>query len=239
MSNPTKMSMSNQYDKNQTNTGGRNEPSETKHNGKMQSKRLLAKPEEWKLHENKPALFLDRDGVIIKERHYLCEPDKVELHKGAARLIKAHKNKKQAIFVITNQSGIGRGLFGWKDYELVTDRLIELLGIEAAPTAIYANGYRPNQGYEKWRKPNQGMLLEACKDFKIDLTQSILIGDRLSDLIAGIKAGLKEVIHVATGHGQSERSMVLEFIKNKYGESHTTSIRLIDDLNQLEEGIDR
>ena len=238
MSNPTKMSMSNQLDKNQTNTGGRKEPSESDYNGKMQSKRVLAEPEERKSHENKPALFLDRDGVIIKERHYLYEPNEVELHKGAARLIKAHKKQQQAVFIVTNQSGIGRGLFEWKDYELVTDRLIELLGIEAAPTAIYANGYGPNQGYEKWRKPNQGMLLEAYKDFKIDLAQSILVGDRLSDLMAGIKAGLKEVIHVGTGHGRNERNMVLEYIKKEHVKFSTTSIRLVDHLDQIEEGID-
>ena len=238
MSNPTTISMSNQFDNKQTKSGGGKEPSESTCNAEMQSKRVLAAPKERKLYENKPALFLDRDGVIIKERHYLSEPNEVELHKGAARLIKAHNKKQQAVFIITNQSGIGRGFFEWKDYDLVTDRVIELLGTESAPTAIYANGYGPSQGYEKWRKPNQGMLIEAYKDFNIDLAQSILIGDRLSDLMAGIKAGLKEVIHVGTGHGRSERKMVIEFIKKEHEKSSSTNIRLIDDLDQLQEGID-
>ena len=155
-----------------------------------------------------PSLFLDRDGVLIEDKHYLSNPADVQLCAGATKLLEQAKNNQWPVVVITNQSGIARGLFDWNAYESVTQRLLELLGPETLISAIYANGHRPNAPSSSWRKPSPGMLLAAVKDLNIDLSRSILVGDRLTDLHAGASAGLPLLIHLLTGHGKEERAAV-------------------------------
>ena len=160
-----------------------------------------------------PTLFLDRDGVLIEDKHYLCNPDDVKLCHGAKKLLEQAKNNRWPVVIITNQSGIARGFFDWPAYELVTARLLQLLGSETLISAIYANGHGPNAPLKSWRKPSPGMLLTAAKDLNIDLSRSILVGDRLTDLQAGESAGLPFLIHVLTGHGKEERAAVESWAK--------------------------
>ena len=155
-----------------------------------------------------PALFLDRDGVLIEDKHYICNRNDVKLCHGAKKLLEQSKNNHWPVVVVTNQSGISRGLFDWSAYERVTQRLLQLLGTETLISAIYANGHGPNANLNSWRKPSPGMLLAAAKDLNIDLSRSILVGDRLTDLQAGESAGLPFLIHVLTGHGKKERAAV-------------------------------
>ena len=153
----------------------------------------------------RPALFLDRDGVLIEDFHHLSNPNQVALLPGARELL-CHANATGwPVVLITNQSGIARGLFDWDDYELVTDRLLELLGPDAPLAAIYANGHGPDAPANSWRKPSPAMLLAAGQELNLDLNGSLLIGDRLSDLQAGAAAGLAWLGHVLSGHGQHER----------------------------------
>lgn len=156
----------------------------------------------------RPALFLDRDGVLIEDKHYLCNPDDVQLCAGVTKLLEQAKNNQWPVVIITNQSGIARGFFDWVAYKRVTERLLQLLGPEAPISAIYANGYGPNAPVNSWRKPSPGMLLAAAKDLNIDLSRSVLVGDRLTDLQAGVSVGLSLLIHVLTGHGKEERAAV-------------------------------
>ena len=116
----------------------------------------------------KPALFLDRDGVLIEDKHHLCNPDDVQLCAGAKKLLEQAKNNHWPVVVVTNQSGIARGLFDWNDYESVTQRLLQILGTETLISAIYANGHGPNAPLSSWRKPSPGMLLAAAKDLNIE-----------------------------------------------------------------------
>jgi D-glycero-D-manno-heptose 1,7-bisphosphate phosphatase len=170
----------------------------------LERRRLLARP----CPAPTPALFLDRDGVLIEDKNHLCDPQEVVLCYGAKTLLKNAKQRHWPVVVITNQSGIARGYFDWKAYEQVTDRVLELLGTEAPLAAIYANGHGPDGAPSSWRKPSPAMLQAASSDLQIDLTRSLLIGDRLSDLQAGSRAGLAWLGHVQTGHGQRERSAV-------------------------------
>ena len=155
-----------------------------------------------------PALFLDRDGVLIEDRHYLCDPNEVSLCPGSKELVTAAIKRNWAVVVITNQSGIARGYFDWSDYERVNDRMLTLLGTSAPLSGIYANGHGPNAPAGSWRKPNPAMLLNASQELNLDLKKSVLVGDRLSDLEAGLRAGLRNLIHVLTGHGKSERPLI-------------------------------
>lgn len=159
----------------------------------------------------RPALFLDRDGVLIEDRHHISDPGEVVLCLGAKQLIDHASRLGWPVIIVTNQSGIQRGLFNWNAYELVTDQLIRLLGPKLAIAAIYANGYGPGASPATWRKPSPAMLLAAAADLNLDLQRSILIGDRLSDLKAGAAAGLHLVAHVLTGHGRHERLEVRQW----------------------------
>jgi len=151
---------------------------------------------------------LDRDGVLIEDKHYLSRPEEVQLCPGARALLEIAFAREWPVVVITNQSGIARGYFDWEAYEKVTERLLELLGPAAPLAAIYANGQGPDAAPTSWRKPSPAMLQAAAADLQLDLTRSLLIGDRLSDLEAGDRAGLTWMIHVQTGYGQRERPAV-------------------------------
>ena len=167
----------------------------------LQRRRILIDP----FASPRPALFLDRDGVLIEDRHYISDPNDVVLCLGAKQLLERASWLGWPVVIITNQSGIQRGLFDWKAYELVTDQLIRMLSSPRAIAGIYANGYGPAASPTSWRKPSPAMLLAAASDLNIDLSRSILIGDRLSDLKAGASAGLNLLVHVLTGHGCHER----------------------------------
>lgn len=159
-----------------------------------------------------PALFLDRDGVLIVDNHYLSDPQKVEILPGADELLKLASARGWAVVIITNQSGISRGFFDWNAYEAVTESMLMKFNACAAIKGIYANGYGPCEGSRSWRKPNPGMIWQAASDLNIDLQNSILVGDRLSDICAGLNAGIPTLVHVQTGHGAEERSSVKEYI---------------------------
>ena len=174
----------------------------------------------------RPALFLDRDGALIEDKHYLCNPDDVQLCVGAKNLLEQAKNNRWPVVLITNQSGIVRGFFGWAAYESVTKRLLQLLGPETLISAIYANGHGPNAPLSSWRKPSPRMLLAAAKDLNIDLSRSILVGDRLTDLQAGASAGLPFLIHVLTGHGKEERAAVESWAKQNQLLANSPSFKL-------------
>ena len=171
-----------------------------------------------------PALFLDRDGVLIEDKHYLSDPDQVVLCPGVKALLKEAKTQKYPVVVITNQSGIARRHFDWQAYQRVTDRLLQLLDSFDSLAAIYANGYGPDAPVDSWRKPSPAMLRAAASDLNLDLSRSLLIGDRLSDLKAGARAGLAWLGHVHTGHGAKERPAVKHWISQR---------KLITSNNQL------
>ena len=156
----------------------------------------------------KGALFLDRDGVIIEDCHYIKSASEVRLEAGARHLIEQASQNNVPVVIVTNQSGIGRGLLTWNDCTNVNKRMLELLGSEKYVAAIYANAHCDQTQKDSWRKPGPGMILEAARDLNIDLNRSVIIGDRESDMLAGINAGIKYLFHVLTGHGMNEKKNV-------------------------------
>jgi D-glycero-D-manno-heptose 1,7-bisphosphate phosphatase len=154
-----------------------------------------------------PAMFLDRDGVLIFEKHYLGDPEQVEIYPGVAEKLESLRRLWVPIVVVTNQSGIGQGFYDWLDYELVHERMIELLKLDKPFTGTYANSHLPSDSEASWRKPNPGMFLQAAADLNIRLEDSVMVGDKCIDLAAAARAGVKNLVHVRTGHGDAERSM--------------------------------
>ena len=195
----------------------------------LERRRLMRSP----CSKPKPALFLDRDGVLIEDKHHLSNPDNVLLCPGAKTLLKNAFQQGLPVVMITNQSGIARGYFNWQDYERVTDRLLELLGSTAPLAGIYANGHGPNAPLTSWRKPSPEMLLTAAKDLNIDLSRSLLIGDRLSDLRAGASAGLPWLGHVLTGHGEKERHAIKHWFSQRDLITSTSPFFKLEYLNTL------
>lgn len=171
-----------------------------------------------------PCLFLDRDGVIIKDCNYISKPSDVILEKGAYELIKSAVNAGWKIAIITNQSGIYRGYFSWEDYDLVTKKMIDLLEFPNPITAIYACGSNPKNKVSEYRKPSPKMIIELANEIKIDLKKSYLIGDRLTDLMAGCQSNLKGLFHVKTGHGGKEREKIRKIFTH-HGKFHYKSFK--------------
>ena len=165
------------------------------------------RPGRHKASGRRGALFLDRDGVIVEDIHYLHRPEDVRLIDGAAKIIAEANRRAVPVILVTNQAGIARGHFGWDDFIQVQERIIEELD-GAFLNAVFAcphhtDGKPPLDSPDHpWRKPNPGMLLEAAQRLPIDLGTSWLIGDRAGDIQAARDAGLAGGIHVLSGHGK-------------------------------------
>lgn len=160
----------------------------------------------------RPALFLDRDGVIVEEVHYLHKIKDVVLIDGAAQLIAKANRNNIPVVIVTNQSGLAREMFTWQEFNQVQERMLSLLHQKSGAfiDAVYACPYHKSgisvyhHPAHEARKPNPGMILRALKSLPIDASQSWIIGDKASDLGAGKNAGLLGGLHVLTGHGTDE-----------------------------------
>src|SRR6266566_3663937 len=160
----------------------------------------------------RPALFLDRDGAVVEDTGYLRRVDDIVLIPGAAQVIAAANQHSVVVIMVTNQSGIGRGHYGWSEFKSVQDAIITSLAAEGARIdAVYACAHHPQaQGDlahpdHPARKPNPGMLLQATAALALDLKSSWLIGDKADDIEAAKRAGIAGALQVATGHGNVER----------------------------------
>jgi D-glycero-D-manno-heptose 1,7-bisphosphate phosphatase len=166
----------------------------------------------------RPALFLDRDGVIVEETGYLRRVEDIALIPGAAAAIANANARGVPVVIVTNQAGIGRGMFGWDVFRTVQQTINQRLAREDAHIdAVYAAPHH-SEGVGEFahpnhpaRKPNPGMLLRAAAALDIDLAASWLAGDKLSDMEAAKNAGLAGGLHVLTGHGRSERDRILQW----------------------------
>jgi D-glycero-D-manno-heptose 1,7-bisphosphate phosphatase len=154
-----------------------------------------------------PVLFLDRDGVVIEDRHYLADPADVVLVPGAAAAIRAARAAGYAVVGVSNQSGIGRGRFGEADFARVMVRLDGLLAAEgAAFDAFYYCPHGPQDGC-RCRKPRPGLLEEAADRLPWQAQTSWLVGDKASDIRLARDADLGAVL-VRTGYGGGEEAEV-------------------------------
>lgn len=180
-----------------------------------------------------PGLFLDRDGVVIDDMHYISRPEDVRLSPGAKEVFDKAMAYDIPIIIVTNQSGISRGITTWDSYHRVTYRMLELLNYPTSLKAIYANSHGPQIISSYWRKPNPGMILRAAQDYALKLENSVIIGDRTSDIEAAYRSGIRNFIHVKTGHGVSQREDVVKWYYNakaNLAEARGPSLKLIESL---------
>lgn len=147
-----------------------------------------------------PAVFLDRDGTLMEEVHYCRDASLVSVFEGVQEGLLTLKTAGFRTVLVTNQSGIARGIIAPHEYALVHERLLELLG-EGCLDASYMCPDAPDVPSER-RKPAPGMLLEAARDLNLDLTRSWMIGDKDIDVLCAVNAGVPGIL-VRTGHGAS------------------------------------
>lgn len=154
----------------------------------------------------RPAVFLDRDGTLVVERYYLADPDRVELVPGAAAALRALAAAGYALVVVTNQSGIARGLYGEAEYRAVQRRIEELLEREDVRLdAVYHCPHHPDYtGPCECRKPETGLFRRAARELGLDLGRSICVGDRLKDVLPARELGCAAGILVRTGYGEEQ-----------------------------------
>ena len=151
---------------------------------------------------SKRALFLDRDGTIIVDVGYPSDPAQVILLEGVADALRGAKELGYELIVVSNQSGIGRGLLRAEDVDRVQQHVADLLAEQgAALDAFYYCPHAPDAGCS-CRKPSPEMLQSAARDRALDLSRSIMVGDKESDVQAGRAAGCRTVFYgsVAVAH---------------------------------------
>lgn len=148
----------------------------------------------------RPALFLDRDGVINVDHGYVFTPEKFDFIEGIFELVAHANNSGYLVVVVTNQAGIGRGYYTEDDFHALTDWMCSKFAEHNARIdAVYFCPYHPDHGvgvYRQesvFRKPGPGMLLKAAEDLCIDLANSLMVGDKDSDVKAAEAAGVGSI----------------------------------------------
>lgn len=187
-----------------------------------------------KIGDLRPAVFLDRDGVLIEERSYIKNPDDVALIEGSVRALKPFVLDGYFIIIVSNQSGIGRGLVQWDDVFAVQQRLRDLwhnddlswdMALICPHHPVHGQGEYLQDN--DWRKPHTGMFEFAARTLPVDLEKSIMVGDKLTDLQAAHDAGIRNLVHVLSGHGTAERAKIAQWEHS----GRVTSVSSIADLS--------
>lgn len=142
------------------------------------------------------ALFLDRDGVINKDYGYVIKVDQVDFIEGIFEVCRHARQLGYLIFVVTNQAGIARGYYTEQEFTKLTEWMCGVFQARNAPIEkVYYSPFHPD-GINVYkldshlRKPAPGMILQAAKEYEIDLSNSVLIGDKETDIAAGLTAGV-------------------------------------------------
>lgn len=147
----------------------------------------------------RPAVFLDRDGTLIREVNFCADPAHVQAIPGAGEALQRLAEAGFALVIITNQSGIGRGYFTREDFGRVQDEVLWQLK-PAVIDATYFDDSHPDRPSPR-RKPSPAMVGEAARDLGLDLARSWMVGDRAADIECGRRAGVRTVL-VETGYGR-------------------------------------
>ncbi len=154
----------------------------------------------------KAAVFLDRDGVINEDHAFVHKIEDFVYIDGVKEALKIIKSKGYLSILVTNQAGIAYGYYTEEDYRILTDWMQNDLKTDSIEfDGIYFCPHHPEKGYPPYlmkcgcRKPETGMLIKAVEDFDIDLSSSFMVGDRMSDVETGVRAGCRGSFLVSTG----------------------------------------
>lgn len=167
--------------------------------------------------KKRKAIFLDRDGTINIEKGYLYKKEDFEFESNAIEGLKRLSELGYILIIVTNQSGIGRGYYTEKDLDILNNYMFKILLKEKVKIEkIYYCPHHPTKGIGEYkrecqcRKPNPGMILEGINEFNIDRENSYMIGDKISDVIAGISSGVNTILL-----GKKNKIVLNQDIKDK------------------------
>jgi D-glycero-D-manno-heptose 1,7-bisphosphate phosphatase len=165
---------------------------------------------------DRPALFLDRDGVIVEDSGYVCRAEDAHVLAGAAAAIARCNTLRIPVIVVSNQSGIARGLYDWNGFAAVQGVIEDALAAAGArldavfACAHHGDGRAPlNIPDHPWRKPNPGMIVDAATRMALDRPRSWIAGDRASDIAAGKAAGLAGGILILSSNLAAESAAAI------------------------------
>jgi D-glycero-D-manno-heptose 1,7-bisphosphate phosphatase len=179
----------------------------------------------------RPALFLDRDGVVVEDTDYLGRVQDVRMLAGAAEAIARCNQRAIPVVMVSNQSGIARGLYDWNGFAAVQAAIAGALSDVGArldavfACAHHADGRAPlNIANHPWRKPNPGMIVAAAERMKLDLAHSWIAGDRASDIAAGKAGGLAGGILISSDAGAAQRTAAMQLRGGGFAVDETFSL---------------
>lgn len=159
-----------------------------------------------------PAIFIDRDGTINEDFGYISKPSDLVIYPWVAEAVRLINEAEFKTIVVTNQSGVARGIYTEDDLRIIHTRMIsELQKQSARIDGVYYCPHHPDYGDERYRrececrKPSPGMLHAAAREHKIDLARSFVIGDKASDINLASNVGAKGAL-VLTGYGNETRA---------------------------------
>ena len=162
---------------------------------------------------NQKALFLDRDGVINEEKNYVHRVEDFEFMDGIFELLAHAQSLNYLLIVITNQAGIARGYYTERDFHKLNDWMVDQFKEKGVHiNQVYFCPFHPTHGLDEYkkesefRKPGPGMILQAQKELNVNLPQSVLIGDKESDIEAGLKAGVGKTILLKSDRYKAENT---------------------------------
>lgn len=148
------------------------------------------------------AVFLDRDGVINRDGGYVCRAEDFEFLSGVPEALAGFSRLGYELFVVTNQSGIGRGYYSLEDFFSLNEYMLDELAKNGVRIrGVYFCPHAPEANCE-CRKPRAGMILRAASEWDVDLERSIMIGDKDSDVVAGRAAGVGKCYKIGAGVGE-------------------------------------
>ncbi len=171
------------------------------------------------------AVFIDRDGVINREKEYLHRIEEFEFIEGVFAACRLFADHGYRIVIVTNQSGIGRGYYSEQQYARLTEWMVaQFSGQGIAIADVFYCPHHPEQGLGEYRvacdcrKPGPDMLLAAAEKHQIDLSRSLMIGDKEADIQAGRAAGVAKTVLVRSGHPIDEQASRADYVIDSLGE---------------------
>ena len=158
------------------------------------------------------ALFLDRDGVLIEDVHHINNPEKVKLCPNVINFLRKAREENYDLIIITNQSSLSRSIINYEEYKNITSKFLSYLPSKIYPDLILSSFHMPNNVNNlddyHWRKPGTGMIDYALKKRKYNKLNSFIIGDKLTDLVAGYESGLAKILYIQSKLHKNQSDLV-------------------------------
>ena len=173
-----------------------------------------------------PAVFIDRDGTIMEDVVYCSDPKQVRIFHGIPEALRRLKSNGFKLIIITNQSGIGRGLFTIEQYRAVEAELLRQLGDDLIDASYFCPDVPGQQS--SYRKPAPGMILQAARDHRIDLSRSFFIGDKEIDAECGRNAGVRTV-RVQTGAERDMTGSIADWVASDFANAAQIILDLLNE----------